>query len=86
MAPPPTTVSSHNHGAYDTDQGLRQVVIVRYASADYAVIDELATPQDDDHDERFVESSLVSFPEAQAVAVDYTENARLERRPLVGTL
>ena len=86
MAPQPATVSSHSHGSYATDQGLRQVLIVRYASADYAVIDELAASQDGDHDERFVESSLVSFPEAQAVAVDYIENARAECGPLVRAL
>lgn len=77
------TATSMTYGSYTTLDGRRDVVIVRYDESSYAVFDERHDPDGEDRDERCIEDELLTDAEAEAVAADYLDNARVVARPLV---
>jgi hypothetical protein len=74
---------SEDRGSYETAEGTRVVLVVRYGDASYAVFDALKRSNGEDYDERCVEPALTSYDEADAVAGVYLDHARELGEPLV---
>jgi len=74
---------SETRGSYETAEGTRVVLVVRYGETSYAVFDAPKRSNGEDCDERCVEPELTSYEEAEAVAGVYLDHARELREPLV---